>query len=168
MKVTILSDASYCPENKVAGYGFWIASQRGKLGGGGVIVDDVEDTNAAEMMAICNAIWHGYSNRLIEKGDELLIQTDSLAAIDRLDSRRVVTMTNQQEAIVQYFQKTVRRMELNVTLRHVKAHTGRQEARYTANRMCDIRARKNMRAARKQKVARPYINEIKEMLREHR
>lgn len=167
MNVTILSDASYCPEHKVAGYGFWIACQRGKLGGGGVIIEDVEDTNAAEMMAACNSIWHGVTNGIILKGDELLIQTDSLAAIDRLEGRRVVTMTAQQERIVAYYEKTIRRMELSVVLRHVKAHTGRLEARYTANRMCDIRARKNMRAARKQKIAQPYITAIKELLREH-
>lgn len=167
MNVTILSDASYCPKYKVAGYGFWIACHRGKLGGGGQIVEDVEDTNAAEMMAICNSIWHGVTDRLIERGDRLLIQTDSLAAIDRLRGHRVVTLTQQQKRIIAYYEKVVHRLELSVQLRHVKGHTVHQEPRFVANRMCDKRAKEQMRAARKIKMSQPYIQQIKEMLSEH-
>lgn len=167
MHVTIISDASYCPKYKVAGYGYWIASGRGKLGGSGQIVEEVEDTNSAEMMAVCNAVWHALTERLVEHGDALLIQTDSLAAIDRLRNKRVVTMTDQQTRILAYFEKTVRRMNLNVQFRHVKGHTIHQEPRYIANRMCDKRAKEEMRAARKTKMAQPYIQEIKELLSEH-
>ncbi len=164
MNITILTDASYCPKYKVAGYGYWIACQRGKLGGSGKIVEDVEDTNAAEMMAICNSIWHGVSSGVIHKGDRILVQTDSLAAIDRLKAIRVVTITQQQERIVAYYQKAIHRLELEVTLRHVKAHTGQQEARFVANRMCDKRAKDAMREARRIKIAQPYIESIKEIL----
>mgnify|MGYP001764934985 CR=1 FL=1 len=164
MKITVLSDASYCPKYKVAGYGFWIACARGKLGGGGKIIEEVEDTNAAEMMAICNSIWHGVSEELILRGDELLVQTDSLAAIDRLRGQRVVTLTDQQNRIIAYYEKVVRRLDLKVVLRHVKGHTGNREARFVANRMCDKRAKDHMRAARSAKIAEPYIQQIREML----
>lgn len=164
MNVTVLSDASYCPKYKVAGYGYWIACGRGKLGGGGQILEDVEDTNAAEMMAICNAVWHGVTDKLIQEGDNLLIQTDSLAAIDRLRGQRVVTVTEQQSRVIAYYEKAIRRLELSVHLRHVKGHTLHQEARYVANRMCDKRAKEQMRAARKTKIAQPYIQQIKEIL----
>lgn len=166
MNVTLLCDASYCPDYKVAGYGYWIASQRGKIGGAGKIVDDVEDTNTAEMMAICNTIWHGVGHKLIERGDRLLIQTDSLAAIDRLRGQKVVTITKQQTTVLEYYEKVVRRLELEVVLRHVKAHTINKEARFVANRMCDKRAKEQMRAARKTKIAQPHITAIKELLRE--
>lgn len=165
MNVTVLSDASYCPKHKVAGYGFWIACGRGKLGGGGQIIEEVEDTNAAEMMAICNSIWHGVDRKLIEAGDRVLVQTDSLAAIDRLKGQRVVTLTPQQERIIAYYQKAVRRLELTVVLRHVKGHTGLPEARYVANRMCDKRAKDQMRAARSAKIAKPHIDAIREILK---
>lgn len=167
MHVTILCDASYCPKYKVAGYGFWIACSRGKFGGSGQIVEDVEDTNAAEMMAICNSIWHGVTDKLIERGDKLLIQTDSLAAIDRLRGQRVVTFTEQQRRIVAYYEKAVRRLDFTVQLRHVKGHTIHQEARFVANRMCDKRAKEQMRAARKTKMAEPHIKQIKELLNVH-
>lgn len=168
MNVTLLSDASYCPKYKVAGYGFWIACSRGKLGGSGQILEDVEDTNAAEMMAICNSIWHGVTDRLIERGDRLLIQTDSLAAIDRLHGHRVVTLTQQQERIIAYYEKAVRRLELSVQFRHVKGHTLCQESRFVANRICDKRAKEQMRVARKTKMMQPHIQAIKELLNDAR
>lgn len=165
MLVTVISDASFCPQYKVAGYGYWIASGRGKQGGSGQIIEEVEDTNSAEMMAVCNAIWHGVTKHLIVQNDSVLVQTDSLAAIDRLRGTRVVTMTDQQKRIVAYYEKTIRRMGLSVSLRHVKGHTVHQEARYAANRACDKRAKVEMRAARKHKIAQTHIDQIKEMLK---
>lgn len=164
MNVTILTDASYCSRYKVAGYGFWIASHRGKLGGGGKVVEDVEDVNAAEMMAIANAIWHGLNSRLLQKGDTLLIQSDSLGAIDRLRGR-AVTMTQQQLRVIAYYEKVVRRLEFNVRFRHVKAHTMNEAPRFVANRMCDKRAKENLRAARREKIAQVHIQQIQEILR---
>lgn len=35
MKVTIIADASHCGNTGATGYGFWIASDRGKRNGGG-------------------------------------------------------------------------------------------------------------------------------------
>lgn len=167
MNVTILCDASYCPQYRVAGYGFWIACQRKRFGGGGAIKSSVDGTNTAEMMAICNAIWHGVGQKAIEKGDSLLIQSDSLAAIDRLDEKKVVSVTEQQQEVITYFREIILKMDFSVKFRHVKGHTAHQEARFVANRMCDKRAKFHMRAARKQLVAKPYIEEIKELLREH-
>lgn len=163
MRVTIISDASYCPKYRVAGYGYWIASTRGKQGGGGQIIEEVEDTNAAEMMALCNAIWHGTADQLILPQDELLLQTDSLAAIDRLKNTRVVTMTDQQKRVLRYFEKTVSRFQFSVSFRHVKGHTGFTEARFAANRACDKRAKDAMREARKAKIIQPCAELIEEM-----
>ena len=121
MRVTVLCDASYCPDYKLAGYGFWIACKRGKLGGGGQIIESVGDTNTAEMMAICNAIYHGVAARLIERADEILIQTDSLAAIDRLRGGRVVTITEQQSRVISYYQELILRLNLAIEFRHVNS-----------------------------------------------
>lgn len=164
MNVTILSDASYCSKHKVAGYGFWIACHRGKLGGGGIIEEDVDDVNAAEMMAVANSIWHGLNASLICKGDNLLIQSDSLGAIDRLRGRNV-TITQQQLRVIGYYEKVVSRLELTVRFKHVKAHTSREEARFVANRMCDKRAKENLRAARRNKTTQIHIQRIEEILR---
>lgn len=168
MNVTILCDASFCPTYHVAGYGYWIASERGKLGGGGAVIEEVLDTNAAEMMAVCNAIWHAIGAGLIHEGDYLLIQTDSTAAIDRFEAKKAVNITEQQNRVIAYFDKICRRLKLQVRFRHVKAHTNVTDRRSLANQSCDKRAKAAMREARKTKIAAPYIHHIEEMLHEHR
>lgn len=165
MDVTVLSDASFCCNHKIAGYGYWIASARGKTGGEGVVAEEVFDPNTAEMMAICNAIWHGVGAGLIRQGDNLLIQTDSVAAIDRFKGEKV-NITEQQSRVIAYFDKVTRRLNLGVRFRHVKAHTSCEDKRSIANRMCDKRAKTAMRKARNAKIADPHIQQIKEILRE--
>ena len=59
MKIIVLADASHCPQTKAGGYGFWIASARGKRGGGGQLKGKVDTSTLAEMMAIANAIHQG-------------------------------------------------------------------------------------------------------------
>lgn len=166
MNVTVLCDASYCPDMRLAGYGYWIACQRGKRGGSGRIESHVGDVNSAEMMAICNTIWHGVNNGLIERGDILLIQTDSLASIDRLEGKREVKVTEQQQTIIAYFEKIVRRLDIGYSFRHVKAHTNLDAPRYRANRMCDLRARKEMLEARRLQTIRNNMTTIRGLLHE--
>lgn len=133
---------------KVAGYGFWIAGARGKRGGGGPIAGNVQDNNLAEAMAICNTLWHGVKENLIHKNDEVLIQSDSLRAVDFL-SGHVQLKTDQEKLVFNYFKDFVKDNRLHVTYKHVKAHTGAREARFVANRMCDTRAKKGLAEARK-------------------
>lgn len=166
MNVTLLSDASYCPDHKVAGYGWWIACGRGKQGGSGRIDTSVYDVNSAEMMAICNSIWHGVGLGLIQRGDDLLIQTDSLASIDRLEAKREVKVTEQQQTIIAYFEKVTRRLGLGIEFRHVKAHTNLSAPRYVANRMCDLRAKKEMLEARRLKKIHTHMTTIRGLLNE--
>lgn len=153
MRVTLICDASYCHKHKVAGYGFWIASERGKLGGSGEISQEVENNNTAEMMAICNTIWKGVNHNLIQPGDALLIQTDSVTAIGKLRGALPIA-TEQERAVLVYFDKTVARNALLIEFRHVRGHTSFDGARYAANRMCDMRARRAMRMARSLKMTK--------------
>lgn len=79
MNVTIFADASWCPEYKVGGYGFWIASARGKAGGGGALKEPVDTATIAEMMALCNALAIGVRKRLVMPADIVLMQTESVS-----------------------------------------------------------------------------------------
>lgn len=161
MRVTIICDASHCPQFHVAGYGYWIASDRGRKGGGGQILSDVFDNNTAEMMAICNTIWHGINTGLIQEGDQVLIQTDCLAAIDRLGEKLSSTRPQDLQAL-RYFREVTFGKSLQISWRHVKGHTNLQDARYAANRACDKRAKVAMRAARKKKVLEKARKELEQ------
>ena len=151
MRVTLICDASYCHEYKVAGYGYWIACERGKKGGDGVVLIDVNSSGIAEMMAAANTIWCGLKEGLIVNGDELLLQTDCLQAIDTLKGTKLPA-NDQEQSVLSYFDQTILRHNLKVEFRHVRGHTVIQQARYAANRMCDKRAKSAMRKARMVKM----------------
>ena len=147
MLVTIIADASFCPETSVAGYGFWIACNRGKLQGSGEMKLMCRDNIAAEMQAVVNAVHRAVKKNLVLKHDEILIQTDCQAAIDRFKEH--------PNRLHQEYFDCWRRLErlkvdhnLRVQYRHVKGHTNNSEPRFKANNLCDRLARKAMREAR--------------------
>lgn len=147
--VTIIADASFCPETKAAGYGYWVISQRGRNGGGGSFKNKLDSASAAEMMAVVNAIYFAMKTNVALACDELLIQTDCMAAIDAFLKRRE-RLTKDETAALGVFSKIKARMNLKVSFRHVRGHTRVQDARSITNRLCDSRAKKGMREVRNQ------------------
>ena len=146
MDITILTDASHCSETKVGGYGYWIASQRGKQGGGGSFKGLVRDSTTAEAMAICNAVVIAHKLKLIRPEDTILVQTDSKGAIKAFtdQSHRIEVINNVVKTFIQFRKAN----KLVIIFKHVPAHTGKKAARYVANSMCDKRAKAGMRKAR--------------------
>lgn len=147
MRVTVIADASYCPEYKVAGYGYWIACGRGKQGGGGAIKTPVLNNIVAEMMAIANSLWHGLKEGLIAEGDEVLLQTDCIPAIEAFEGERK-RLVSEERSVVNTLKDMQTRFSLQFEFRHVKGHSGRKEARFVTNKLCDKRAKQAMREAR--------------------
>ena len=145
MRVTILADASHCPSTKAGGYGYWIASERGKRGGAGPFKDRVSNSTVAEMMAIANSLYEAVSHCLVLEKDVILFQTDCEAAIFAFTGKRGIS---QEEAkVVNYVKKVIRGMSLTVSYKHVKGHSSNKQARFAANNACDRAARKAMRKA---------------------
>ena len=147
MRVTIIADASHCPDTCAAGYGYWIASERGKLGGGGAMKGRVDTSGAAEMLAICNALFIAVEKKLVETGDIVLIQTDCVSAIRAFDGSRNGLTCDEKKAF-EHLHGLVAKAQIRVTYRHVKGHTSRPGARYITNKLCDQRAKAGMRSAR--------------------
>jgi ribonuclease HI len=145
LNVTIIADASFDLRYKVAGYGYWIASARGKRPGGGLLRADVQSALQAEMMAVCRALHDGVKLRLIEPGDAVLVQTDCQTAIDIFTG---ICKSVKDPLVSGVFEKLCDRHNLRITFRHVKGHTTFLDARYAANRACDARAKEAMRAER--------------------
>lgn len=149
MRTTIIADASFCPDTKVGGYGFWIANERGRKGGDGIFKEEVENNIAAEMMALLNALSHAIKIGLIQDGEGVLIQTDCTPAIAAfMDERK--TVTQQEDGLIKWYKSFIHDHKLSIEFRHVKGHSGKKENRYVANNICDRRARENMRRARGQ------------------
>ena len=146
MHVTILADASHCPDTRAGGYGYWIASERGKKGGSGSFKGRVVNSTVAEMMAIANSLYEAVRHNLVLENDCILFQTDCEAAIFAFTGKRSVTQ--EEGKVVSYVRKVVRGMKLTVSYKHVKGHTSNKQARFAANNACDRAARKAMRKAR--------------------
>lgn len=142
---TLMVDASWCPETFVAGYGFWIASQRGKMPGGGPIPGKVESSNLAEMQAMCIVLHIAKELRYVLATENVLIQTDCVAAIVAFSGGRQ-TIGRELETTLEFLRLSA---NVHVTLRHVKGHSLRDENRYKANNACDERAKAAMRYARR-------------------
>ena len=150
MRVTVLADASWCPSTGAAGYGYWIASDRGSRGGGNVL-SRATTNNDAEMMAVVNTLHIALTAGLIESGDVVLVQTDSSHAISRF-TRAGANATSVEREVIAALRWIVREHKLTISYKHVKGHTNRNThtaARFGANRMCDLRARRYMNEARR-------------------
>lgn len=158
MNITVLADASHCPDTKAGGYGYWIASARGKQGGSGILKGRITSSTLAEIMAIANAIYHGIKIGLICGNDILLVQTDCESAIFALSLKR--KGSEEEQKVIEYVQKLSKLLRLTIEYKHVKGHTSNKEARFAANNACDRAARKAMRRARD----RIRCEELKEML----
>lgn len=147
MNVTILSDASWCPETFAGGWGSWAVSDRKDHGDGGPLKKRLASSNDAEMAAVVNALHVAYREGVLHDGDDVLIQIDCVGAIRQFQGpRHGVT---DPYHIVEEFHRFKREHRLAITFKHVKGHTGRTEARYLANKMCDKRAKRGMREARR-------------------
>ncbi len=147
MRVTIIADASHCGQTGAGGYGYWIASERGKQGGGGQIKDPVDGSGAAEMIALINALHIALKTGLVVQGDHVLLQTDCQSAIGAFQGQRF-TLTKDEKRAKSTFFDLKRVHGFTFSFRHVKGHTSRPEARYVTNNLCDARAKAGMRLAR--------------------
>lgn len=148
MLVTIMTDASLCGEQRVGGYGYWIASQRGKEAGGGVFKGTINDSYEAEFKAVANTLHTAIQKGLVLSGDRVIIQLDNSGVIHCMSGSNNV----RKDIEPVYNLITQLRDQLNLVLefRHVKGHSNRKEKRYIANNLCDMRAKKYMKQARKQ------------------
>jgi ribonuclease HI len=144
---TVLVDASWCPDTGAAGYGYWIASDRGKIGGGHPMKGKLSSSNIAEMQAVCSALFIVQQIGYLLPTERVLIQTDSEAAIQAFMKKREVSIDCEKHA-VKVYQNLSRGIEVN--FRHIKGHTSRGEPRYLSNKHCDRQAKRAMAQARKE------------------
>lgn len=122
--------------------------------------DFVLNNIVAEMQAVANSLHTALKSGLVQAGDEVLLQTDCVPAIDAFESKRVRLVAAEHE-VVTVLHQLQERFQLAITFRHVKGHSRLRGARYTTNKLCDRRAKDAMRKARH----RVRINELKGILK---
>jgi len=148
MRVTVIADASHCPDSGAAGYGYWAISERGRQGGGGPIQSALDGSSAAEMCALVNGLYFACESGIAAPGDHILLQTDCTSAILALESKRTELTRDERSAKARFYELK-KKYDVRVSFRHVKGHSGKQDARSVTNHLCDQRAKVGMRLARK-------------------
>jgi ribonuclease HI len=149
VKITLIADASFCPNTGAGGYGWWAASERGKRGGGGQMRDRVCNSSAAEMIAVVNGLYMAIQCKIVQEGDHILLQTDCMSALDVFLRKRSKKLNKSETAAFTKLYELKKQHRLTYSFRHVKGHSNVKEARYITNNLCDERARKGMRLARR-------------------
>lgn len=144
---TLMCDASYHSETKAGGYGWCVSSCRGKKGGGGFFTTNPECNTIAEMMAVVNALFKAMKARLIVANDNILIQIDAVAAIDAFTGKRILRK-DQEKLVFNKFIEMREKYNLNVTFKHVRAHTKVKDKRTETNQICDAKAKHYMKIRR--------------------
>lgn len=161
MLVTIMTDASVCPTLHVGGFGYWIASGRGKEGGGAPFKTVTKDSYNGELKAVVCSLHIAIKRGFVCTGDTVLVQLDNINVVNILNR----DFTPTREDIIPLWDAVlsmVNSYQLKLQSRHVKGHTTRTESRYKSNACCDDRAREAMIKARKQANRNKHSKKKKE------
>lgn len=151
MRVTLMTDASHCSQNMVGGFGFWCASDRGKLAGGKPLQGKIKDSYEAEMKAVANALNMSIRSGLIQSGDKVLIQLDNLGVVQCITRKKLPRPDVSH--VLDYIFDYAKDLLLELQCRHVKGHSKKTENRFTSNKHCDRIAKQQMRIAKKEVAA---------------
>lgn len=127
---TVITDASWCPKTRVAGWAAWIAGDSWKSQGfSGPTLRHCQSSNDAELVAA--AIGCGLAYRMFG-ATTILIQSDNTSVGKQL----------------KYNLPDDVRQACLITYRHVKGHTKVNDTRSWANRWADREAKHHMRSLR--------------------
>lgn len=156
--VTIISDASHCPDTLAGGYGCWIASNRGSKEFGGPL-NNAMDSAEIEAKAACNALHFAITSGLVKRRDVILIQVDALAALEMFSGRRKPRYRERE--ILEWLTNIATRNDLTLRFRHVRGHTNTRDSRSRAQQKCDELARQYMQQERGKRRSSELLKEVR-------
>lgn len=158
--ITIFTDASFCPRTKAGGWAAWIKYEKGTLRKGAPILGLAASPTHCELIAIRNSLHYVEQAFRITSDHLLVIQTDSLSAINMLEEKIKIFGAKERE-LVDSILKWKRDHFCNWSLRHVKGHMGTSTRRSAVNTWCDQEAGRHMKERRKQLTPKRAIEEGK-------
>lgn len=136
---TVLTDASWCPDSRAAGWAAWLVCDGNRYKQYGAFKAKCQNAGEAEIKAILNGL------SLAKKHFDPVhyhVVSDCQHAL-----RTLPIATNQWGAKLREIVGSAR-----VTFAHVKAHNGTPDKRSYVNAWCDRNARKAMREIRPVKL----------------
>lgn len=145
IKATVISDASFDPHTKAAGWAAWVTIDGPiRIKQYGLIKKVCHTSNDAEMYALLNGIAMAMHTQ--PEIHTLWVQTDCAAVLHSIELGR--------RNFYDLYETLEKRPHVLIP-RHVKGHTNTKDARSFVNRWCDEHAGKVMR---KERTKRRQIN----------
>lgn len=138
MLVTIIVDASFYLKPRSAAWAFWTISNLGKLQYSGLFHREVLDSNHAELAAIANALHVSLPNAVCYGVKKVLIQTDSMTAINAINGK----YEGKYGAAIKTIYTLIEKYEIEFEMRHVKGHVGKGTPRNYCQDWCDQESRR--------------------------
>lgn len=162
--ITINTDASFGPFDKVGGYGYYIICDKFKIRRGGMFKNHPKNSIEAEMMCIANAIHTLINIPSLPTTKYIIINCDCLMAFENIGlkkgneiGRRIAKQLKELKNKTSF-----RNVHPKVEFRHVKSHSGKNDARSYINEWCDREAKRWMKQAAMLKRNSPRIKDLKE------
>lgn len=146
--VSLYSDASFCVKNHLAAYSCRVVGARGHWRTTAQVPGHVEDNNTAELYATVHGLVGALRAGVLGEGDKVLVYTDSYFSIERIDGRKELKVTLEQQKLVTLAKRVITGFGLEVVLKHVQGHSGATGPLTGAIRDCDINARNELNRLR--------------------
>lgn len=137
MRVTIVCDASFDPNDNIGAFAYYAVSKRKKGGGNGALKVRPLSSIQAEMMAIVRGLVCALNRKIARPGDKILFRVDCIPAYEKLLKR--------QCQLSKTFIRICDSARLTVEFRHIPAHTNDQDPVTDTHRTCDRLSRQAMR-----------------------
>jgi len=143
MLVTVNTDASYI--HGYAGYAFWIVCNEFKVLKAGILRQKVKRPEIAEFKCIINACHILFKNDC-SNVNKIIINTDCMNVIHCLSKDQAMinryNLKKEFTVLTNKFYSLFKGKNIEIELRHVKSHTGINDARSYVNEWCDREAKK--------------------------
>lgn len=148
MNITINTDASFCPKDKVGGYAFWITCDNGRIKRSGRLKKPKSSIDS-EMKALANAVYVLKKSNLIDgKVNFIYINSDCshmFSLIGKKSNNQVGRyIAKTLSSILRRGREGIPNRKKRYQLRHVKSHSHTRTKRNWVNDWCDKEARKHM------------------------
>jgi len=150
MNVTINTDASFSKQYNRGTYAFWIVSNRFVIQRAGILRKKCSRPEIAEFRCIINAI-HVLGKQNCVGIKKIIINTDCLNVIHLINKDKSAIaryrLASFGSMLVFRFEEVIRSHKLHkipIEIRHVRSHTGVDDARSYVNEWCDTEAKAQM------------------------
>lgn len=150
MLVSLFTDASYCPDTKVGGYGIWAKCELGQVKGYGPMKRDVANSTVAEARAVYAGLQLIALQPWWPESKRILIQTDNMQVVRAIKPLgRQFFNGDWQKVFTQALKEFEQQHGVKLESRHVRGHQKSSLAtRNWVNNKTDKLAKKGLKEAR--------------------